>query len=74
MAYRVHGFITILVIFLSSTLLAQGPDTLWTKTYGYTDEEILVSIDQTADGGFIMSGSIGLFSDSSVYWLVRTNP
>ncbi len=70
---RYFLFSFLLLISLCPTLHAQAPDTLWTKTYGYTDEELLFSIDQTADGGFIMSGSVGLFSDSSVYWLVRTD-
>ncbi len=75
MAYRVHGFITILVIFLSSTLLAQAPDTLWTKTIGYDVGEYFTSIEQTSDGGFILAGFTESFSaDSSAeYWLVRLN-
>ena len=64
------------VLILSSlfhTLLAQAPDTLWTRTYGPAGAEVLFSIDQTADGGFIMSGEIGAFSGSEDYWLVRTD-
>ncbi|MCH8837552.1 MAG: T9SS type A sorting domain-containing protein [Candidatus Marinimicrobia bacterium] len=72
MSCRNNRLITTLAIVLSSTLLGQAPDTLWTKTYGSTRDAILFSIDQTADGGFIMSGSVGLFADSSVFWLVRT--
>ena len=72
MSCRNNRLITTLAIVLSSTLLGQTPDTLWTKTYGSTRDAILFSIDQTADGGFIMSGSVGLFADSSVFWLVRT--
>ena len=58
MSRRNNRLITSLAIVLSSTLLAQAPDTLWTKTYGSTGDAILFSIDQTADGGFIMSGSL----------------
>lgn len=50
-------------------------DTLWTKTYGGPSTELLSSICQTYDGGFIMTGytsSFG-FGGSTDLWLVRTN-
>jgi hypothetical protein len=65
-------YVLILVLPLFSTIHAQ-PDTLWTKTYGTAGGEILFSIDQTADGGFIMCGDTGWQSGNDDYWLVRTN-
>ena len=62
-----------LVVFVMSQPLAAQPDTLWTRTYGGAGDQGLFSIDQTAEGGFIMSGVVGFFSDSSDCWLVRTD-
>ncbi len=66
-----HLIIPLLASLLSSTLLAQAPDTLWTRTYGTAGDEVLFSIDQTADDGFIMGGVVGFGSETSDYWLVR---
>ena len=75
MVCRVHRLFAILVIVLSSTLLAQAPDTLWTKTIGYDVGEYFTSIEKTSNGGFILAGFTESFSgDSSAeYWLVRLN-
>ena len=35
---------------------AQAPDTLWTHTYGGTNIDIGHSVQQTADGGFVVGG------------------
>ncbi|MEE9162177.1 MAG: FlgD immunoglobulin-like domain containing protein [Candidatus Neomarinimicrobiota bacterium] len=63
--------VILVTFFMCQALAAQAPDTLWTKIYG-TGSDVLFSIDQTADGGFIMSGTVGIFGDTSSYWLVRT--
>ncbi|MCK4579189.1 MAG: hypothetical protein KAU50_10390, partial [Candidatus Marinimicrobia bacterium] len=62
---------TMALIFVS--IASAQPDTLWTKTYGTAGEELLYSIDQTADGGFVMSGITGWGTGSDDYWLVRTD-
>ncbi len=49
------------------------PDTLWTKTYGGPDLDILVSIQQTTDGGYIMAGGLAAGGQTGDYWLVKTN-
>jgi hypothetical protein len=46
-------------------------DTLWTKTYGTTDDENLSSAKQTSDGGYILAGTIIQNSVTLVY-VVRT--
>ncbi|MGB3340756.1 MAG: hypothetical protein WBB37_04665 [bacterium] len=47
-----------IIIFMLTTtfLFAQAPDTLWTRTYGGAGNDMGYSIQQTADGGFIIGG------------------
>jgi len=56
-------------------LMAQAPDTLWTKTYGGVESDFGIRVFQTSDSGYI------LFSNTRSYgpggqaiWLLRTNP
>ncbi|RKX69561.1 hypothetical protein DRP53_07855 [candidate division WOR-3 bacterium] len=55
-------------------LIAQVPDTLWTKTYGGDSLDCGMAIQQTGDGGFIIVGSTRSFGagESDVY-LIRVN-
>ena len=49
-------------------------NTIWTKTYGGTDEEIGLSVKQTTDGGYIVAGytySFGLGNKEA--YLIKTN-
>ncbi len=49
-------------------------DTLWTKKYGGIQNEELTSMQQTLDGGFILSGYSESFSyGSKDYYLIKTN-
>jgi len=52
---------------------AEG-DTLWTRTYGGSDEDECRCVRQTADGGYIVAGSSRSFGagDDDVY-LIKTN-
>jgi len=66
-------FVTILL--LQSNMLAQAPDTLWTKTYGGIGRAEGNSVQLTSDGGYIVAGaktSVGA-SDSEV-WLIKLAP
>lgn len=52
---------------------SQG-DTLWTRTYGYSNDDVGQSVLQTADGGYILAGytfSMGAGHDD--LWLVKTD-
>ena len=66
-------FVTILL--LQSNMLAQAPDTLWTKTYGRSNSsDDGNSVQQTSDGGYIVAGSTSsLDSGISDIYLIKTN-
>jgi len=67
--------LTVIVLLSVATLtLAQPPDTLWTRTYGGTNDDYAYSVRQTTDGGYIVAGwtdSFGAGSDD--FYLVKTN-
>jgi hypothetical protein len=49
-------------------------DTLWTKTYGGIGEDYGISIRQTYDNGFVISGTKSLYATSGKdVWLLKTN-
>jgi len=46
----------------------ENGDTLWTKTFGGSDDDWGYSVQQTSDGGYIITGSVGVD-----IWLIKTN-
>ncbi len=57
-----------------ANLLAQAPDTLWTRTYGGNEYDAGKSVVQTIDGGFIIAGGTDSFGagQRDVY-IIKTN-
>ncbi len=52
----------------------ENGDTLWTKTYGGTSWDYGISVDQTDDGGYIVTGRTNSFCVGySDIWLLRTD-
>jgi len=60
------------IVILSSALIAQGPDTLWTRTYGGNGNDYGEMAKQTSDEGYILIGNIGGNGGSDLY-LVKTD-
>ena len=69
--------IILLIIFISSTYVntfAQAPDTMWSKIYGGSEDDVGYWVEQTADGGFIITGYTRSYGGSDWdLWLLKTN-
>ncbi len=62
------------VVFCPLFLIAQVPDTVWTKTYGGSANDVANSIQQTLDGGYIIAGYTESFGAGyKDIWLLKTD-
>jgi len=49
-------------------------NTLWTRTYGGSGQDVSYCVQQTSDGGYIISGAIELvWTDNYDVWLIKTD-
>jgi len=46
----------IMTLLCTANVVAQGPDTLWTRTYGGADHDLGSSVQQASDGGYVIAG------------------
>jgi hypothetical protein len=68
-------FLTFLFsICCSTSLYAQAPDTLWTKTYGGPSMDKSYSVQQTSAGGYIIAGYYTYYETTEDVYLVKTDP
>jgi hypothetical protein len=63
MKNRIIALVVGIILLLLSSLNAQAPDTLWTKTFGGDSGDIASSIQQTLDGGYIAVGGTNSFGN-----------
>jgi hypothetical protein len=66
-----EGMLTLLLV---TTLFAQPPDTMWTKTYGGSGDDRGYFLQETSDGGYIIVGSTTSFGEGGYdVYLVKTD-
>ena len=69
---RVWAFVGTQFI-VSAPAIAQAPDTLWTRTYGGAYNDYGYSVQECANGDFIIAGGTESFSDWYDVYLIRTD-
>jgi hypothetical protein len=72
--YKKSSLILIMIFFWAISLSAQPTDTLWTKTYGGTNQDYAFPIQLTPDGGYIITGLTSSFgAGGDDVYLVKTD-
>jgi hypothetical protein len=74
-AFIFFSFFISFIINYQDSLASQPPDTLWTKTFGGTNIDIGHCVEQTLDGGYIITGytrSYGTMSGRNIL-LIKTD-
>ena len=62
------------ILLCGVNLYAQAPDTLWTRIYGGTEYDYGFSVQQTLDGGYIVTGVTNSFGMGNYdVYLIKTD-
>ena len=68
------SFYITLCVLLPILCIAQAPDTLWTKAYGGSNYDQAFSVQETVDGGYIVTGYTEDFGGGlRNIWLLKTD-
>ena len=67
-------FLMLVPVLALSVMAQQGPDTLWTRRYGGSGDDVARCVRQTIDGGYIVAGSTTSYGAGLAYmYIVKTD-
>ncbi len=70
---KILGLVVLAVVLLSNMAPAQPPDTLWTRTYGGSANDMGYTVEVTADGSYIIAGYTSYGAEGSDIYLIKTD-
>ena len=68
-------YCSLLFIILHTTMFAQAPEIQWTNTFGGVYSDYGNAVQQSSDGGYIITGDLVKLNDPSPIgdvWLIKT--